>query len=49
MSQTESPPVQRTCVAWSQRRERDIALRVHYTVSEQDGCKIYAVCRVEES
>jgi hypothetical protein len=39
---------QKSCLVWSHRRERDIALRVYYEVQEQDGCKIYIVNRVQE-
>ena len=40
--------LQKTCVVWSSRRERNIALRIYYDLREQDGCKIYSIGRVEE-
>ena len=43
MTETSSPFLEKTCVAWSSRREREISLRVAYTVREQDGCKIYTL------
>jgi hypothetical protein len=49
MNETNSGNIlQKTCVFWSSRRERDIALRVHYDFREQDGCKIYGITLVEE-
>jgi len=49
MNETSSAPIlQKTCVFWSSRRERDISLRVYYDVLEQNGCKIYGITRVEE-
>jgi len=50
MTETNSSPVlQRTCVAWSRRRERDISLRIDYDVRVQDGCKIYTINHVVET
>jgi len=50
MSETNSTPVlQRTCVAWSHRREQDISLRIAYDVRVQDGCKIYTINQVLET
>ena len=49
MNETNASPIQqKTCVFWSSRRERDIALRVHYDFREQGGCKIYGITLVEE-
>jgi hypothetical protein len=49
MIETNSEPIlQKTCVIWSSRRERDISLRIYYDMRELDGCKIYALGRVEE-
>jgi len=39
---------QKTCVVWSSRRERNIALQVAYDLREEDGCKIYSIGRIEE-
>jgi hypothetical protein len=39
---------EKSCVVWSRRRERDIAVRVYYDVHEQDGCKIYTLHHREE-
>ena len=49
MNETNAGPLQqKTCVFWSSRRDRDIALRVHYDFREEDGCKIYGITLVEE-
>jgi hypothetical protein len=40
--------LQKSCLAWSSRRERNIALRVYYDLREQDGCRIYTIGRIEE-
>jgi hypothetical protein len=48
MNETTSETLQKTCVVWSSRRERDISLRIYYDRWEQDGCKIYALSRVDE-
>ena len=49
MNETNSEAIlQKTCVIWSSRRERDISLRIYYDVQELDGCRIYALSRVEE-
>ena len=49
MNETNSiPTLQKTCVIWSSRRERDIALRVYYDLREQDGCKVFTLDHVEE-
>ena len=39
--------LQKTCVFWSSRQERNIALRIYYDFREQDGCRIYRIGRVE--
>jgi hypothetical protein len=50
MTETNSTPVlQRTCVAWSRRREQDISLRIDYDVRVQDGCKIFTINQVVET
>ena len=50
MTETNSSPVlQRTCVALARRRERDIALKVHYDVKVQDGCTIYSIHHIVET
>jgi hypothetical protein len=49
MTESNSPlPLEKTCVVWSRRRERDIALRVFYDVRELDGCRIYTLNQVQE-
>lgn len=49
MTEIDSTSLQeKSCVVWSERRERLIALRVYYYVLEQDGCKIYALQRIQE-
>jgi len=49
MIETDSAPIlQKTAVIWSQRRERDISVRIYYDAREQDGCKVYTLRQVEE-
>jgi hypothetical protein len=45
---SSAPILQKTCVLWSHRRERDISLRVYYDLREQDGCKVFTIDHVEE-
>ena len=45
---TSETNLQKTCVIWSSRRERNISLRIYYDRCELDGCKIYALSRVDE-
>jgi hypothetical protein len=33
---------------WAERREREIAVRIHYSVTIDNGCKIYQLRMVEE-
>ena len=47
MTESSSTLLEKTCVAWSSRREREISLRVSYSVQEQDGCKIYTLGQVQ--
>jgi hypothetical protein len=44
-----TPVLEKSCVVWSRRQERDIALRVYYDVYEQDGCRIYTLQRQVEN
>lgn len=39
---------EKLCRIWSERRERDIAVRIYYEVQEAGGCRIYNLLRVEE-
>ncbi len=48
MNETTSETLQKTCVIWSSRRERNISLRIYYDTRELDGCKMYALSRVDE-
>lgn len=49
MNEPNSTPIlQKTCVVWSSRRERDISLRVYYDVQDQNGCRIYDITQVEQ-
>jgi len=49
MNETNAGPIlQKTCVFWSSRRERDISLRVYYDIQDLDGCRIYGIAQVEE-
>jgi hypothetical protein len=43
-----APMLQKSAVIWSQRRERDISVRIYYDAYERDGCKIYTLRQVEE-
>jgi hypothetical protein len=40
--------LEKSCVIWSRRRERNIAVRVYYDLQEQDGCKIYTLHQLAE-
>jgi hypothetical protein len=42
-------PVEKTCVIWSARQQKELALRVSYDLREQDGCRIYSLRSVEPS
>jgi hypothetical protein len=49
MIETDSAPMlQKSAVIWSERRERDISVRIYYDTCERDGCKIYTLRQVEE-
>ena len=49
MIETEmAPMLQKSAVIWSERREREISVRIYYDACEQDGCKIYTLRQVEE-
>ena len=49
MIETElAPMLQKSTVIWSERQERDVAVRIYYDAREQDGCKIYTLRQVEE-
>ena len=49
MTETELvPTLNKSTVIWSERQERDIAVRIYYDVREQDGCKIYTLRQVEQ-
>ena len=48
METDATPLLEKSCVIWSQRRERNIALRVYYELLEQDGCKIYLLRNIQE-
>jgi hypothetical protein len=43
-----TPLLQKTAVIWSERRERDISVRIYYDAREEDGCKIFTLRQVEE-
>jgi hypothetical protein len=45
---TTTPLLEKSCVVWSQRRERDITFTVYYHLQEQDGCKIYTLHQLVE-
>ena len=47
MTENNSTLLEKTCVAWSSRLEREISLRVTYRLTEQDGCKIYTLGHVQ--
>ena len=46
--ENSSPTQEKTCVVWSHRQTRQIALRVQYQLREEDGCRIYTLCHVQE-
>ena len=49
MNETELAPMsQKSTLIWSERQERNIAVRIYYDAREQDGCKIYTLRQVEE-
>ena len=49
MIETEmAPMLRKSAVIWSERQQRDIAVRIYYDAREQDGCKIYTLRQVEE-
>ena len=43
-----APMLHKSAVIWSQRRERDIAVRIYYDAYERNGCKVYILRQVEE-
>ena len=43
-----TPMLQKSAVIWSERQQRDIAVRIYYDAREQDGCRIYILRQVEE-
>lgn len=47
-SDSSAPRREKLALVWSARRERTIAVRVEYTATECDGCKIYWLYRMEE-
>jgi hypothetical protein len=47
MTESSTSLLEKTCVAWSSRYEREISLRVSYSMTEQDGCKIYTLGHVQ--
>ncbi len=47
MTENSSTLLEKTCVAWSRRHEREISLRVTYSLQEQDGCKIYTLGQIK--
>ena len=40
--------LQKTSNIWSSKRECQIAVRIHYQIRVEDGCKIYKLGQVEE-
>jgi hypothetical protein len=40
--------LQKTCVFWSSRKQRNVFLRIYYDMREQDGCQIFRIGQVEE-
>jgi hypothetical protein len=44
----DKPLLQKTATIWSQRRERQIVVRIYFNTREQDGCRIYTLRSVEE-
>ena len=49
MIETDSAPMLlKSAVIWSERRERDVSVRIYYDLCERDGCKVYTLRQVEE-
>ena len=46
--QDSVPMLQKSAVIWSERRERQISVRIYYDACERDGCKVYTLRQVEE-
>ena len=40
--------IQKISKVWSSKRESQIAVRIHYQVRVEGGCKIYKLAQVEE-
>jgi len=48
MPETTASALQKMCVVWSYRRERNLALRVYYELEEKDSCEVYTLKPVRE-
>ena len=42
------PILEKTAVIWSERRERDISVRIYYHARVENGCQIFTLRQVEE-
>lgn len=48
---TDTDPIrklQKLSRIWSERKRRQIAVRIRYELHEQSGCKVYSLHKVEE-
>jgi hypothetical protein len=45
MEQNPAERIEKLCRVWSSRQEREIALRVYFTVREAGGCRVYELLR----
>ena len=41
-------PIDKIYRVWSERKEDQIAVRVQYTIAEQDDCRIFSILNREE-
>jgi hypothetical protein len=47
MMESNPEMLEKTCVVWSSRLERNIAMRVTYDIRQQDGCKIFSLSQIQ--
>ena len=47
MTETNFRTLEKLCVVWSSRLERNIALRVSYCIHRLDGCKVFNLNQIQ--
>ena len=47
MTESNRRTLEKLCVVWSSRLERNIALRVSYDMHRQDGCKVFNLNQIQ--